>query len=192
MYLNPDSPVVQRLKLPRGFNVTGTPLVTFRRVDTLLIGDELIALHRELYNPPPDFKLISDEAFWALSSQEYVRIFTDPANHYGTLVISTGGHWTTTLFSGFRDDSAVDRGYGIDGVIEFFGHAMEKWGCRRCWDGRSLYEPTCLATETATITASRGQRPNHTSGIDIAPSPRFRDIHLGIDHPARLRCARAR
>ncbi|KAG6378212.1 hypothetical protein JVT61DRAFT_13910 [Boletus reticuloceps] len=34
---------------------------------------------------------------------------------FSTLVVSTGGHWTTTLMSAFRDEEAGEEaGYGID------------------------------------------------------------------------------
>ncbi|TRM70243.1 hypothetical protein BD626DRAFT_625468 [Schizophyllum amplum] len=213
MYLNPDSPLVQRMKLPRGFNATGTPLVTFRRVDTLLTGDELTDLHRTLYNPPDDFKLISDEAFWALSPEEYVRMFTDPANHYGTMVISTAGHWTTTLFSGYRDEAAVDAGYGIEGVVEFFGHAMGKWAAdvQRLLDEAPDKRMRRQVVVRAYLPGHEDCHDHRKPWTEVQPfkwnwynwanigqfnrvfervlsSPQFHDIHyLGIDNPARLR-----
>jgi hypothetical protein len=56
-------------------------------------------------------------------------IFTAPLPraNYATLVISTGGHWTTTLLHAFRDETKKDEGYGIDGVLAFFKEAMKKW-----------------------------------------------------------------
>lgn len=50
-----------------------------------------------------------------------------PEANYGTLIASTGGHWTTTVFHGFRNESRKDSGYGIEKVLEFFDHAMKKW-----------------------------------------------------------------
>ncbi|TFY54416.1 hypothetical protein EVJ58_g8873 [Rhodofomes roseus] len=68
--------------------------------------------------------LFSAEQFWSLSPEYYVRdLFLE--GHYGTLVASTGGHWTTTLLSAFRDEGA--RGEGIDGVLGFFDAAMRRW-----------------------------------------------------------------
>jgi hypothetical protein len=175
MYLNPESPLIQTLSLPTGFNISTTPLVTFRRVDLLWTQEELEKMHQEWYpekyparpphsngnppikdsgldldadadvdiemelngatketnanNGPPPFKLFSEEATWSLSPSEYVSIFTNslPESNYGTLIISTAGHWTTTLFSGYRDESKESEGYGIDGLIEFFGKAMDRW-----------------------------------------------------------------
>uniref|UniRef100_A0A0W0G6C6 Uncharacterized protein n=1 Tax=Moniliophthora roreri TaxID=221103 RepID=A0A0W0G6C6_MONRR len=78
-----------------------------------------------------EFKLFSDEAAWTLSPSYYLsnELFTRPLPdaNYATLVVSTGGHWTTTLFSGYRDESKADEGYGIDGVIAFFRQVMDHW-----------------------------------------------------------------
>jgi hypothetical protein len=46
------------------------------------------------------------------------------------MVVSTAGHWTTSLFGGYGDKSEVmleDAKKGIDGVLDFFEHAMTKW-----------------------------------------------------------------
>jgi hypothetical protein len=129
LYLNPSSPLIPTLSLPANFSIENTPLVTFRRNDLLLNKTELIDLHRELYNPPENFSLFSEEGFWSLSPKDYMPIFMAPLPeaNYGTLIASSGGHWTTTLFHGFRDESKKDSGYGIEGVLEFFDHAMKKW-----------------------------------------------------------------
>ncbi|KAK7043092.1 hypothetical protein VNI00_008446 [Paramarasmius palmivorus] len=133
LYLNPASPLVKRLKFPKGFDIAKTPLMTFRRVDLLFEESELVELHRSLYNPPADFQLFSDEAVWTLSPEYYLNELLTrplPEGNYGALVVSTAGHWTTTLFSGYRDESKDTTGYGIDGVIGFFGKAMEAWADR--------------------------------------------------------------
>ncbi|KAK7677510.1 hypothetical protein QCA50_019516 [Cerrena zonata] len=130
LYLAPESPLIETLKLPPGFNITSTPLVTFRRVDLLLSKEELVDLYNELHHPSPDFALFSDERFWSLSPKDYLEIFQKPLpeGNYGTLVISTAGHWTTTLFRGFRDESkGEDAGFGIDNMFPFFEAAMKKW-----------------------------------------------------------------
>ncbi|KAF8898089.1 hypothetical protein CPB85DRAFT_1377616 [Mucidula mucida] len=129
LYLNPNSPLIKTLRFPRGFNISGTPLVTFRRVDLMLEQSALIELHRKAYNDPENFQLFSEEAAWSLNLDYYMDLFTAPLPeaNYGTLVASTGGHWTTTLFSGYRDESKSSEGYGIAGVIEFFEIAMTKW-----------------------------------------------------------------
>ncbi|KZT65359.1 hypothetical protein DAEQUDRAFT_747087 [Daedalea quercina L-15889] len=123
LYLAPESPLIPHLRLPPGFTVEDTPLVTFRRVDLLLDRAELEGLYaaRTAAGAPP---LFSDEQFWSLSPEYYVRdLFLD--GHYGTLLVSTGGHWTTTLMSAFRDEGA--RGQGIDGVLALFDAAMRRW-----------------------------------------------------------------
>jgi hypothetical protein len=129
LYLNPSSPIISTLSFPDKFSIKHTPLVTFRRVDLLLNKTELIDLHKELYNPPETFELFSEEATWSLGPSEYLPIFLAPRPeaNYGTLIVSTGGHWTTTLLHGFRDESKKDSGYGIEEVLKFFSHAMKKW-----------------------------------------------------------------
>jgi hypothetical protein len=127
LYLNPGSPLIPTMKLPTGFSVESTPLVTFRRVDLLLDGPDLEALYSSIYSPPPEFSLFSDEQFWSMPIKNYTDIFLAPLPeaNYRTLVISTAGHWTTTVFSGLADETKV--GNGIDEVLRFFTHAMEKW-----------------------------------------------------------------
>lgn len=123
LYLSPSSPLLPHLRLPSGFSVEDTPLVTFRRVDLLLDRSELEGLYAARVGPdaPP---LFSAEQFWSLSPEYYVRdLFLN--GHYGTLVASTGGHWTVTLMSAFHDEGA--RGGGIDGVLDFFDAAMRRW-----------------------------------------------------------------
>jgi hypothetical protein len=127
--LNPSSPLIPTLSLPVNFSIEHTPLVTFRRIDLLLNKTELIDLHKEIYNPPDNFELFSKEQFWSLSPKEYMPMFLAPLPeaNYGTIIASTGGHWTTTVLRGLRDESKKDTGYGIEGVLEFFNHAMKKW-----------------------------------------------------------------
>ncbi|KZT04371.1 uncharacterized protein LAESUDRAFT_658093 [Laetiporus sulphureus 93-53] len=137
LYLSPTSPLLRHLALPPGFDIEKTPLVTFRRVDLLLDRPELEALYAELYPSGaeadgealrlPSKPLFSDEQFWSMSPREYVReIFLQPAPlRYSTLVISTAGHWTTTLMSGFADPA--QPGDGIAGVLGFFGVSMQRW-----------------------------------------------------------------
>lgn len=92
---------------------------------------QLDALYHSLH---PDSKyvavnesLFSDEAAWNLSPAEYLKVFMSPLPHgnYGTMVVSTGGHWTTTLLAGLKDTHMYKD--GIQNVIDFFGEAMEAW-----------------------------------------------------------------
>lgn len=39
------------------------------------------------------------------------------------MILSTAGHWTTTVFSGFHDESDSD-GNGLRNLLPFFGEAM--------------------------------------------------------------------
>jgi hypothetical protein len=123
------SPLLPSLSLPAGFSIEKTPLATFRRVDLLLDQSELVDLHRKTYNPPANFTLFSDEKSWNLSPRDYMPLFLGslPEANYATLVVNTAGHWTTTVFSGFRDESKETSGYGIDGVLSFFKVAMHKF-----------------------------------------------------------------
>ncbi|EIN11174.1 hypothetical protein PUNSTDRAFT_82721 [Punctularia strigosozonata HHB-11173 SS5] len=127
LYLSPQSPLLPSLSLPPGFSISSTPLVTFRRVDLLLSGPELESLYATSLPALAASKpLFSDEKYWSLSPKEYVDDLFLPGR-YSTLVLSTGGHWTTTLLSAFRDDSAPQDGYGISGVLAFFHDAMALW-----------------------------------------------------------------
>ncbi|KAI0784626.1 hypothetical protein C8Q75DRAFT_778137 [Abortiporus biennis] len=129
LFLSPTTPLLKYLRLPLGFNISITPLVTFRRVDLLLSGDELVNLYEELRQPPPNFRLLSPELYFSMSPKEYLDIFTKPLpeGNYGTMIVSTAGHWTTHLFSGLRDDAKWETGSGIDNIIAFFGEAMMRW-----------------------------------------------------------------
>ncbi|KAF5367855.1 hypothetical protein D9757_013697 [Collybiopsis confluens] len=138
MYLNPNSPLIPTLTFPPGFNITQTPLITFRRIDLLLSTEELVELHREKHLKGEDqgqgFELFSDEKVWTLSPTEYLpEIFLAPLPkaNYANLIVSTAGHWTTTLFSGYANEptkEGIERhGEGLDGLIDFFGQAMEVW-----------------------------------------------------------------
>ncbi|KAG5635259.1 hypothetical protein H0H81_011894 [Sphagnurus paluster] len=134
LYLNPDSPLLQEkhFALPPGFNITGTPLATFRRVDLLFTQDNLTRLHATLHPSTAanaSFALFSSEAAWSLSPKEYLPLFFDGG--YSTMVVSTGGHWTTTLFGGaYAQDApapARTARQGLDGVVDFFAQAMQRW-----------------------------------------------------------------
>lgn len=141
MFLSPTSPLIHELRFPRDFSIENTPLVTFRRVDLLLSKDELQTLYQNAYpsntkeQDPSDTNdttksLFSDESTWSLSPSEYMPIFlsSPPEGNFGTLVVSTAGHWTTTLMSAFHDDDAGEAaGYGIEGVKAFFRLAMRSW-----------------------------------------------------------------
>ncbi|KAF9064994.1 hypothetical protein BDP27DRAFT_1384656 [Rhodocollybia butyracea] len=133
IYLNPNSFLVQSLKFPPGFNITQTPLITFRRIDLLLSTEELAQFHKTRHSEEDGFVLFSEEAVWSLSPSYYLpEIFFSPLpqGNYAHLIASTAGHWTTTLFSGFANDTkdGIERyGEGIDGLIGFFGEATEMW-----------------------------------------------------------------
>lgn len=142
LFLNPSSPLLPSLSplFPPGFSISHTPLVTFRRVDLLLEPTTIARLHfdteveKSLESGAKwggKFALFSDEAVWTLGPEYYMELFLAPAPiRYGTLVVSTGGHWTTTLLAGLQDDADGARGHGIDGVLELFGRSMREWADR--------------------------------------------------------------
>lgn len=145
LYLSPSSPILSELALPEDFSIADTPLVSFRRVDLLLNHDDLDALYQstvisgepshsdnQVPSAPPTKAetVFSEEQFWSLSPSEYMPMFlaSPPESNYGTLVVSTGGHWTTTTLSAFRDeDAGEDAGYGVQHILAFFKVAMRTW-----------------------------------------------------------------
>ena len=155
LYLNPASPLLEddahvlitghraghearrRIELPEGFDIAKTPLVSFRRIDLLFSPKELETMHKELhpeyYQANASFKLFEEEAVWSISPEEYLDVFTQevPLGRYRTMVVSTAGHWTMGLFKGYNVEGAkTENGgpvYGYDGLLTFFGEAMEKW-----------------------------------------------------------------
>ena len=125
LYLLPTSPLIPKLKFPRGFSIENTPLVSFRRVDLLLSQEELEGLYNSIYAPGANFSLFSDEAFWSLSPYEYVEQFTSKENNYQTMIVSTAGHWTTSLLHGMKDSK--NKGGGVGNTLYFFQHASAMW-----------------------------------------------------------------
>ncbi|KAE9387170.1 hypothetical protein BT96DRAFT_1081005 [Gymnopus androsaceus JB14] len=137
LYLNPEScPEWTPLRYPPGFNITSTPLVTFRRVDLLLSKEELEGLyetstpHRRQYPPTPQHRrqsepelpssprakrpLFTEETIWTLSPSIYLRsLFLSPLPeaNYATMIVSTAGHWTAPgLFGAFDNTSSTTEG----------------------------------------------------------------------------------
>ncbi|KAI0041294.1 hypothetical protein FA95DRAFT_710773 [Auriscalpium vulgare] len=133
LYLNPASPLISSLSLPPGFSIEQTPLVTFRRIDLLLSQADLRDLHRahhpDTYAQNASFDLFSDEPTWSMSPSEYMPMFLAPLPEarYSTLIASTAGHWTTTLFAGYHNSSEEEVGHGVKALLPFFGEAMDSW-----------------------------------------------------------------
>ncbi|KAG1751315.1 uncharacterized protein EDB91DRAFT_1045527 [Suillus paluster] len=145
LYLSPSSPLIPEIDLPEGFSIENTPLVSFRRVDLLLNQADLNELYHssafpgELTHsasqdpssqPTKAESVFGDDQVWSLSPSEYMPTFLDspPDANYGTLVVSTAGHWTTSTLGAFRDDDAgEDAGYGIQNILAFFKVAMRTW-----------------------------------------------------------------
>lgn len=75
----------------------------------------------------PGFELLGGDQAWELPTSEYMSLFTAPLPeaNYGTMVVSTAGHWTVGTFHGLRDDSMAHQ--GMQNVMDFFGEAMQVW-----------------------------------------------------------------
>ncbi|THG94674.1 hypothetical protein EW026_g6840 [Hermanssonia centrifuga] len=130
LYLNPDSPLVPYLKPPAGFNMSITPLVTFRRVDLMLTQEQLTDVYHSLHPEQAQneqFQLFGGDQVWELPPSEYLSLFTAPLPeaNYGTLITSTAGHWTVGTIPGLKNDNLP--GSGIQNVIDFFEDAMQVW-----------------------------------------------------------------
>lgn len=125
LYLSPTSPLLPSIRFPRNFDITKTPLVTFRRVDVLFSKEELIDIHRSIQPPDAvleDDSLFGDKAIWTLPVANYLSEFVTPLpeRNYKTMVVSTAGHWTTDTF-------AKTSPNGIEGVLNLFERATELW-----------------------------------------------------------------
>ena len=125
LFLSPTSPLLSSISFPKKFDVAKTPLVTFRRIDILFSKEELIDIHRSIQ--PPDTKLEDDSLFgeqavWTVPVAEYLSEFVAPLpqGNYKTMVVSTGGHWTTETF-------AKTSPNGTEGVLNLFEHAAKFW-----------------------------------------------------------------
>lgn len=130
LYLNPESPLVEKLHPPEGFNISITPLVTFRRVDLMLTEEQLTDLYRTTqpyHAAQENFNLLGGDQVWEFTPSEYLQLFTAPLPeaNYGTMVVSTAGHWTVGTFAGLKNESMP--GQGIDNVLSFFDEAMKVW-----------------------------------------------------------------
>ena len=98
--------------------------------DTVLPGEPSDPNQDPSSPPTKAESLFSDDTFWSLSPSEYMPMLLGslPEFNYGTLVVSTAGHWTTTTMSAFLDeDAGEDAGYGIQNILAFFKVAMRTW-----------------------------------------------------------------
>ncbi|KAJ3531922.1 hypothetical protein NMY22_g7961 [Coprinellus aureogranulatus] len=158
LYLNPASPLASDsspINFPPGFSVSKTPLITFRRVDVLYSKAELVKMHQELYPSYPSSRyLFSNEETHTHSPSEALDLLTSPLpyGNYATMVVSTGGHWTTTLFSGYRDEDAAEEGWGVEGVVEFYEHVVSRWV-------REVQDRLSMVNERGRVREVRMHRP---------------------------------
>lgn len=138
MYLSPTSPLVHDLQFPEGFDIATTPLVTFRRSDMLFTKAELThihnALHPERAAAVENFELFGGDLVIDVPAVEYLRLFTAPLPeaNYGTLVVSTGGHWTPWTLYGLHNDPAPHSDEAS--VFGLFEESMMAWsGLVQSW-----------------------------------------------------------
>ncbi|KAG2123765.1 hypothetical protein DEU56DRAFT_983755 [Suillus clintonianus] len=224
LYLLPTSPIISEITMPEGFSFEHTPLVSFRRVDLLLNGTELDALYHssafpgglansDIENPisiPTKAEsLFGREPFWSVSPSEYVTAFLDspPNANYGTLVVSTAGHWTTSTLGAFHDKN---------GILGFFKFAIRAWasevqdaiteyrkkggkrpkqvvvraylpGHENC---HNIFDPTEDITPWVGVPWNWPWIPDFNTEFQelLSTSPEFPDIfYLPIERPGRLR-----
>ncbi|KAG8998121.1 hypothetical protein FRB90_012359 [Tulasnella sp. 427] len=106
LYLSPHSPLVSRIKFPEGFNMTKTPLVSFRRNDLLFNATEVESMFNGGgWRPGPgeNSTLFGKEQSWNISPTEYLNdLFFRPLPdaNYQSLIVSTAGHWSLKLLAG--------------------------------------------------------------------------------------------
>ncbi|KAH6914495.1 hypothetical protein BKA70DRAFT_1261599 [Coprinopsis sp. MPI-PUGE-AT-0042] len=133
LYLDSKSPLVSKLDFPEGFNISSTPLVTFRRVDVLWLKDELQTMHEELH--PDNFSLFGKERVWTMSPNDYFGIFNKPLpeGNYATMIVSTAGHWRTSLFHGYATPDLYQLSGDVaplwhyEGLHHFYRKVMSRW-----------------------------------------------------------------
>ncbi|KAF9000458.1 hypothetical protein BDQ17DRAFT_1359645 [Cyathus striatus] len=198
LYLSPTSPLLHTLSLPPGFDIHTTPLVTFRRIDLLVDQAEL-----DMDTPCPNLP-------------RYFHCSLPGAN-YATMIVSTGGHWTTTLLSGLKDESKP--GDGIDSVLQLFEVSMQYWAKEvqeRLWSAQRGSRGRGMRRRVLVRAYLPGHEDCHSHREpwkEIVPfvwgwynwgrfgslmgflrfkvvsdKTKYPDIHyLGIDRPARLR-----
>jgi hypothetical protein len=134
LYLVPSSPLLTRsrdpLVLPPKFNISTTPIVSFRRNDVLFAKSELEAIYPLTKGYNRSRELFSDELAWFISPRDYLDMFTKPrplGAGYSTLIVATAAHWSTSLFSAYNDERKAHEGWGIDGVLDLYRLAMAQW-----------------------------------------------------------------
>ncbi|KAG8900487.1 hypothetical protein FRC01_010119 [Tulasnella sp. 417] len=121
LHLNPDSPLVSRIKFPNGFNITQTPLVTFRRNDLLFNLTEIETMFTGGgWRPGPgeNTTLFGTEPRWTISIADYLNdLFFRPLpeGNYHALIVNTAAHWSLGLFSGLN---------GFTGILDLFRVVM--------------------------------------------------------------------
>lgn len=162
-------------------------------------------LHQEFYAPKvseDDSKLFSDVTVYTLSPTEYLPLFTAelPLGGYSTMVVSTGGHWTTGVFSGLANDAHIrtspheddmeeegQRVEGIDRVIDLFRESMTVWAgaVQDAVEGAGQREPRSPEREKHVLV--RAYLPGHEDCHDFrAPWTEIKPFVWGWYNWARI------
>ena len=101
------------------------PLLTFWHIDLFFSQDELVDIHKAIQPTDKTLKdpsLFNKELIWMFLISEYLPEFLTPLPiaNYAMMVISTRGHWTTTLFAKVSPE-------GINDILNLFEHVMQCW-----------------------------------------------------------------
>ncbi|KZV92261.1 hypothetical protein EXIGLDRAFT_614623 [Exidia glandulosa HHB12029] len=130
LYLLPNSSFARSLRFPPGFSFEHTPLVTYRRVDVIMAPEELLPLYARVApdktkSANPEIRELYgniEEVVFNAHSAEVLALFTSPPPlNYGALILSSGAHWTDTVFGALESPSEI---------ISFFGATVAHWVTR--------------------------------------------------------------
>ncbi|GAA5895868.1 hypothetical protein JCM5296_006688 [Sporobolomyces johnsonii] len=123
MYLNPNSPALASLVLPANFSIEKTPIISQFRTDHGFEKQELYDIYAATpqANVTPASQLFTSYPVQSPPIDNYFQHFTDPANHYSTLIFSTAGHYTVREFA-FPD--------GQPAILPFYEAVATTWADR--------------------------------------------------------------
>ncbi|KAI8462173.1 hypothetical protein BY996DRAFT_4536188, partial [Phakopsora pachyrhizi] len=98
MYLNPNSTFVHELKLPNGFDLKVTPLVSILRSGLLISRPEMREIIEKHQLVNDDKPLFGDDMVFDGNTTMYTSAFLDPKFRYSKMIASSGAHYTQKLF----------------------------------------------------------------------------------------------
>ncbi|KAG0149498.1 hypothetical protein CROQUDRAFT_669192 [Cronartium quercuum f. sp. fusiforme G11] len=117
LYLDHESPYVQQMELPEGFNMNVTPVVTILRSGLLLSKPEITKIIDDKDLLPGVGPINWNETVFDNPTSLYLDHFLNPNYRYSKLVASAGAHYTSKLFM----DLPLDK------VTSVFHHVFEEW-----------------------------------------------------------------